>query len=301
MKLYFSVLLLASFLLGMRRGVYAQAQTSNGTAWKMRALAFDVHSPDVMRGFLGRSDIFVMTPGGKPKRIAEGENPVIAPTGDKLVFCARQSNSSFGPMQLVNTDGSGTRELFKTKGGACPTSWSSDGQNIAFNALGGSRSIIGVVSQNGASVRVLGEGYGAHWSPDGKRLVFCRDAEKPRMPSGIWVMDADGTHAEKITEDNSAILEVEWLPDASGIAFSSSRENHRSEIFAVNLDGTGLRKIAANEKVSFYFPVFSPDASELIVDAANGPDIHVVALNLATFHGESIAKGGHPSVLWQKE
>jgi TolB protein len=243
-----------------------------------------------------------MTPGnGRSNRIAEGENPVLDPTGDRLVFCTRQSNTAFGPMQSINADGSGRRKLFQTRSGACPTDWSADGESIAFNVLGGAGPMIGMVKQDGSNIRILGEGYGAHWSPDGKRLVFCRDGEKPRMATGIWVMNADGGHAEKITEDRSAVLEVGWLPEGSGIAFSSSRENHRSAIFAVNLDGTGLRKIAGNEKLNFYFPIFSPDGSQLIVDSTNGSGLEIVDLDLTTLHGNSIAKGGHPSVVWQKQ
>ena len=59
-------------------------------------------------------------------------------------------------------------------------------------------------------------------SPDGKRIVFpsARDGDLD-----IYLMNADGTGAAKLTDDASYNYGAEWSPDGSMIAF-----NHDDEI-----------------------------------------------------------------------
>lgn len=291
MRLFLTAIVGASFVFPISN-VEANPQTPNcgGPSWSVKVFAFDASG-----------HIFVLSPANqKPKRISEGESPVIAPDGSKVAFCVRQGLTSFSSIQLVNSDGTGRRELMSFKGGACPTDWSPDGERIAFNALGGQRAMVGLVSKDGKDVRLVAQGYGARWSPDGKRLVICREAEKRGMTDSLWIVDVDGTNATKVVDDNSQVLEATWLPDGTGIAFASSRENRRSAIFSIKVDGTNLRKIAANERLAFYFPVFSPDGTQLVVDAAQGSNLSIVSLDLVTLQGQMLAHGGHPSIVWQK-
>lgn len=281
-------------------GQQGSPQSAAGANFTVRKLAIEVSRG----GFpLPQTDIFVITSTlSKPKRLVEGLSPTWSPDGEKIAYCVRDGRG-FGQIHLINADGSGHTQVTKLKGGACPTDWSPDGQKIAFIAYGAKTPLIFVIGKNGENVTEIIAGYGARWSPDGKQLVFCRSPEGRGKSDSIWIANADGTGAKKVTEDNSQILEVAWFPDGKSIVFSSEREHkHKSALFRVNLDGSGLEPIAIDKQLSLFFPVLSPDGSQLVADGyANGSgEGNVVLVNLASHHASVLAHGIHPSVLWER-
>jgi len=281
-------------------GQQGSPQSAPGSTFAVKKLAIEVSR----RGFpLPQTDILVITaPRSKPKELVGGLSPTWSPDGEKIAYCVRDGRG-FGQIQLINADGSGHTELTKVKGGACPTDWSSDGEKIAFIGYGAKTPSIFVMGKSGENVTEIVAGYGAKWSPDGKRLVFCRSSEGRGKSDSIWVVNADGTGATKVTEDDSEVLEVAWFPDGKSIVFSSEREHkHRSALFRANLDGSGLEAIADDKQLSLFFPVPSPDGTQLVADAyARGSgEGNVVLVDLASHHTSVLAHGIHPSVLWEK-
>jgi len=266
----------------------------------VRALAFEVAGTNLP---LGRVEIFVKdSPTSKPKRLVEGLNPTWSPDGRKIAYCVRLGPTSFGQVELMNADGSGHTQLTNVKGGACPTDWSHDGEKIAFIGYGGKTPSIFVMSQSGENVTQIGTGYGARWSADGKQLAFCRPAERRGSSDSIWIANGDGTGMTQVIEDDSQVLEVNWLPDGKGLVFSSKREHkHRSALYRVNVDGTGLEPIAVDNQISFFFPVPSPDGREIVADAyaGNSREGNIVLVDLTSHHARVLAHGIHPSVLWE--
>lgn len=291
-------------------GQQGSPQSAAGTNFEVRQLAIEVSRG----GFpLQQTDIFIITaPHSKPKRLVEGLNPTWSPDGEKLAYCVRDGNG-FGQIQLVNADGSGHVQLTKLKGGACPTDWSRDGEKIAVMAYGAKTPLILVMGKDGEHVTQITAGYGARWSPDGKKLVFCRPPESRGKSSSIWVADSDGSGATKVIDDDSPVLEAAWFPDGKSIVFSSEREHkHKSELFHVNLDGSGLEAIPVDKQVSLFSPVLSPDGGQLVVTTAVhtvcelgltcGPEEgDVVLIDSTSHHASVLAHGIHPSVLWGKQ
>jgi TolB protein len=243
----------------------------------------------------------IVSPNSKPKRLVKGLNPVWSPDGQKIAYCVRDGHG-FGQMQEINADGSGHMQLTNVKGGACPTDWSPDGEEIAFIAYGATPSVL-VMSKTGENVRRITDGYGARWSPDGTKLVLCRNAEHRGASNSIWVVNADGTGPKKVIEDDSPLLEAAWFPNGRSIVFSSERESkRRSALFRVNLDGTGLESVALDKRLSLYFPVVSPDGTQILADAysSGSGEGTVMLFDLASREGRLLTHGAHPSVLWQK-
>lgn len=276
-----------------------QSQTPLPTSsFAVRKIAFEINNG----GFpIPQTDIFVRdSPNSKPKRLVEGIMPVWSPDGQKLAFCTREGRG-FGQVQLINADGSGRLQLTHLRVGACPTDWSPDGEKILSIAYSTPMPTIFVMGIDGSNLKQIASGYGARWSPDGKRVVFCRSAEGRGMSGSIWTANADGTGAAKVIDDNSNILEVAWFPDGKSIVFSSEREDKRkSSLFRISPDGSGLETIAVDKHLSLYFPVLSPDAMQVVADGIEDRETKVVLLDLANHHVKVLADGLHPTVLWEK-
>jgi len=164
--------------------------------------------------------------------------------------------------------------------------------------------------KNGENAKLITEGVGARWSPDGSMLAFLRNPKKRGDKGSIWVVNADGTREKKVRDDDSPTWELTWHPDGKSIAFAT---DHNSVIFRVNLDGTGLTKIASDNRVALFYPIFSPDGQQLLADAFKVGDSRqipapaleagagngtVLLVDLTGHQTQVIAHGIHPSVIW---
>jgi TolB protein len=91
-----------------------------------------------------------------------------------------------------------------------------------------------------------GEVYQPAWSPDGEWLAF------PANFGGnidIYRIHPDGSGLEKVTDTPWPLLESEptWSPDGNRIAFTTNNQNEDTfDLYVINFDGTGLRKLVSN-------------------------------------------------------
>jgi serine/threonine protein kinase/Tol biopolymer transport system component len=94
----------------------------------------------------------------------------------------------------------------------------------------------------------------AHYSPDGKKLVFFSDR------SGfteIWNCDSDGLKPAQLTNLRKRTGAPRWSPDGKRIAFDASPEED-SEIYVINADGGNPQRMT-NEKSQDQVPSWSRD------------------------------------------
>ena len=250
-------------------------------------------------------DIFILDSAmSKPKRLATGTNAVWSPDGQEIAYCAHEGWGTLhivlGQMQVINTDGSGHKQLTNLPGGACPIGWSRDGQKIVF---GGSTHGVLILAPDEKPVTVLPGPVGM-WSPDESKLAFWKYRESRNSSGSIWIANADGTDPKKVIDDNSEVVELAWDPDGKSILFCSEREHKgKSQIFRVALDGTNLGTVAEDEKLSFFSPVISPDGKYLVVDAypAHGSGAStIMILDLSNHSRTVLGHGTHPHIVWQK-
>ena len=106
------------------------------------------------------------------------------------------------------------------------------------------------------------------WSPDGTRLVYAetRFVGRQQVPQNrIAVINADGTGRRPITRFGGANeVNPKWMPDGQAIVFEQLRERGtRSDIAAMNPDGTGVRTILATGAWETN-PVPSPDGTRIV-------------------------------------
>ena len=137
--------------------------------------------------------------GGDPKLLSDGDEPVISPKSDRVVFVKERGIWS-APL-----DGSTPANKFFYARGECgDAQWSPDGTRLAFVSNRGDHSFIGVYTSESSPILFLqpstSRDSSPRWSPDGKRIVFVRrpgsgGAPEPILEQrpqawSIWTADA---------------------------------------------------------------------------------------------------------------
>lgn len=132
------------------------------------------------------------------------------------------------------------------------------------------------MNRNGTGLTQLTENdvfdFEPEWSPNGKKIAFV--GERGPFSSDILVMNPDGSEERRVTTnpDFSFGDAPAFSPDGKKIAFASNRTTGEgvnnpegdTEIFTVNLDGTGLTQLTHNAvREHDNQPDFSPDGRRI--------------------------------------
>jgi len=115
----------------------------------------------------------------------------------------------------------------------------------------------------------------AHWSPDGKRIVFAGSEEE--WTSDIYVMNADGTGKKNLTNNPGSYASPCWSPDGKKIAFQSYDARSRGQIYLMNADGTEHKRLTNNDAHNAG-PCWSPDGKRIVFwsDRTGQGDIYIM-------------------------
>jgi len=150
-------------------------------------------------------------------------------------------------LSLMNTDGSGQRQVLRHEGAAYDPAWSPDGRRIAV-VLGDA---IWVIDANGAG-RALLAGAPAHapaWSPDGRQIAY--EVGRGRaLGADIWVMKADGSGKRRLVNGQFP----SWSPDGSRIAF----DRLGAAVYVMRSDGSGVKRLTPKRRGCSGSPAWSP-------------------------------------------
>jgi Tol biopolymer transport system component len=121
------------------------------------------------------------------------------------------------------------------------------------------------------------------WSADGKFITasLVEDCVAPATTCyyDIYVMNADGTHLQNLTDTPQSEWVPVWSPDDQKIVFSSDRDGD-SEIFMMDRDGSNLVQLTENDGYDG-MPRWSPDGTKLLFDTdRDGGDWDIYIMNI---------------------
>ncbi len=94
-------------------------------------------------------------------------------------------------------------------------------------------------------------------TPDGKKMIF-------DMLGDLYAVDINGGQAVSLTQDFAWNIHPAVSPDGKRIAFISDRDG-LSNLWVMNIDGSGLRQVSKEKKNLIHSPKWSPDGQYIVV------------------------------------
>ena len=86
------------------------------------------------------------------------------------------------------------------------------------------------------------------------------DTPTPTSPGDLFVVDADGSNRRLLLASPELDQPADWSPDGRQILFTRfSSTSARSSVYVVNVDGTGLKRLASGIAGSY-----SPDGTRIV-------------------------------------
>jgi Tol biopolymer transport system component len=266
-----------------RRIVFASDRDGNAETYIMNA---DGANQQVEACLNRPTEIYIMNADGTNQRrltsnSAASREPCWSPDGQKIAFCSVRRGPGIAGIYTINTDGSGLERINDdSRTGEYP-SWSPDGKKIAFLRPqdGAHNYDIYVADVGGSRQRNLTNRWPEFlmhpsWSPDGERIAF--DSSLGLDPNdtwwGIYVINADGTGVERLTNTHGYDGKPSWSPDGKKIVFESVREDiadessragnpspdaYQSDIYIINADGTSRKRLTDHPEMDGS-PAWSP-------------------------------------------
>ncbi|MFC1639663.1 hypothetical protein ACFL3B_02750 [Gemmatimonadota bacterium] len=123
------------------------------------------------------------------------------------------------------------------------------------------------------------------WPPPSGRIIFSRTVDHPVLGpasvSNIYVMDADGTDFQQLTDVDAKSSQPMWSPDNQKIVFKfvgTGMVGFASEIFVMNADGTGRTNLTLSTFAEAS-PAWSPDGSKIAFSRNVDDDWGIYVMN----------------------
>jgi WD40-like Beta Propeller Repeat len=148
-----------------------------------------------------------------------------------------------------------------------------------------------VVSADGSDKRLMARRHylgppvpaRAAWSPDGQTIAFTDY-------SRLLFVNADGSGQRDVTRELRLGQLPVWSPDGHRIALVRCRGGQRCDIYAMNVDGSGLRRLTRGD--SSAYPIWSPNSRRIAFLRGYPPEVWVMN---ADGSGQRRLASGFPS------
>ncbi|MBN2388184.1 MAG: PD40 domain-containing protein [Anaerolineales bacterium] len=183
-------------------------------------------------------------------------------------------------VMVMNADGSNEISLTAGYGDYSRPAWSPDGNRLALRMEISMHSGIAVMDinlQDGLPVgspptelvQIFADG--PRWSPDGTQLAYV--ASEGNSGWRIYTIPAGGGIPSLVPNVPPGARDVDWSPDGARLVFTAySDQNQVTDIYVINLDGSGLTQLTHTPNIHEDGPTWSPDGSRIAYSAVSRGD-----------------------------
>jgi len=219
----------------------------------------------------GRRQVWVrLLAGGSPLQVthddADHQYPRWSPDSSSLIyFSPSQEPEGEGKIWQISALGGTARPLVSSMGSA---DLSHDGRHIAYFHFNQGELELDIADPDGSNpskVTALPAEYNysdLRWSPDDRKLGFQRGRT---FDYDVFYVPVEGGSVQAITQDGNPLEGFAWLPDGSGVVYSSSRGAtvlylRPMNLWSVQIGGKNLRQLTFGE-TSYISPDLDRDGN----------------------------------------
>lgn len=241
-------------------------------------------------------------PDGTDDRRADAPASVLdaawSPDGSTIAFAVEDDELQAGIHLVDQGTGETTPVVFRNDIPNEPWFF----QGLAFSPAG-DELVFGVWDDGGRSLYTVGtDGEGLtripldldlvspDWSSTGRIVATTEIADTERV--SIYTMDPDGSNLDRVTRLPAprsqrvlAGVSASWSPDGSQLAFTAQAGRIRTDVWVIDVDGTGLRRITDTPRRWEWLSAFSPEGDRIAYSRGGRKLFMSADLWIAGLHG----------------
>ena len=196
-------------------------------------------------------------------------SPAWSPDGGRIAFIRRTGDLGRPDLYVMTAAGRGRTRLTRTPVAERDPSWSPDGTMLVYSARtspNGPFRLFVAKADGSARTQLTTQGRGAAdrspvFSPDGTRIAFGSDRDGG-FPE-VYVMDLDGSRANRLTANEFVDGNPAWTPDGSRVVVERCCPKGSSELFSIDVATHTETPLTATPSTMEFDPVVSPDGSRI--------------------------------------